>query len=218
MPLKNPEVYIFRAASLDRCTESGSGQQNRVRNFVPALCEGVALRYSLLHYPISGCPPELRPCRWGLGDKLTGCSFVPLRNLRSGHNSVPISRKKAAEQKKPLVHRNTHRHLHKPRRAALHFLWFFSERAGKTAQRAARGFSEKANLGLGIFIYRVPFRYRLRPQNLPCRQTYYSKMSKTPFAGFHHAQSKPLKNGRVRPCGICSKDAADQIEDTARTL
>ncbi len=102
MPLKNPEVYIFRAAALDRCTESGSGQQNRVRNFVPTLCEGVAFRYSLLHYPVSGCPPELRPCRWGLGDKLTGCSFVSLRNLWSGHNSVPISRKKAAEQKSRL--------------------------------------------------------------------------------------------------------------------
>lgn len=41
---------------------------------------------------------------------------------------------------------------HKPRRVALHFLWFFSERAGRTAQRATQGFSEKANLGLG-FIY-----------------------------------------------------------------
>lgn len=74
---KNPEVYIFRAASLDRCTESGSGQQSRVRNFVPALCKGVALRYSLLHYPISGCPPELRPCRLGLDDKLTGRTQTP---------------------------------------------------------------------------------------------------------------------------------------------
>ncbi len=95
MPLKNPEVYIFRAASLDRCTESDSGQQDKGRIFVPTLCEGVAFRYSLLHYPVSGCPPELRPCRWGLGDKLTGCSFVSLCNLWSGHNSVPISRKKA---------------------------------------------------------------------------------------------------------------------------
>ena len=64
VPLKNPEVYIFRAASPDRCTESGSGQQNRVRNFVPTLCEGVVFRYSLLHYPVSGCPPELRPESW----------------------------------------------------------------------------------------------------------------------------------------------------------
>ena len=52
----------------------------------------------------------LRPCRWGLGDKLTGCSFVSLRNLWSGHNSVPISRKKAAEQKSHLyteIHTDT---------------------------------------------------------------------------------------------------------------
>ena len=68
---KNPEVYIFRAASLDRCTDSGSGQQHKGRKFVPILCEGVVFRYSLLHYPVSGCPPELRPCRWGLGDKTT---------------------------------------------------------------------------------------------------------------------------------------------------
>lgn len=86
---------FFRAVSLDRCTESDSGQQDKGRIFVPTLCEGVAFRYSLLHYPVSGCPPELRPCRWGLGDKLTGCSFVSLCNLWSGHNSVPISRKKA---------------------------------------------------------------------------------------------------------------------------
>lgn len=104
---KNPEVYIFRAAALDRCTESGSGQQHRVRNFVPTLCEGVAFRYSFLHYPVSGCPPELRPCRWGLGDKLTGCSFVPLRNLRSGHNSVPISRKKQQSRKAACTQKYT---------------------------------------------------------------------------------------------------------------
>ena len=36
--------------------------------------------------------------------------------------------------------------------------------------------------------------------------------------GFTTHKSKPLKNGRVRPCGICSKDTADQIEGTARTL
>ena len=50
---KNRSLF-FRAASQDRCTESGSGQQNRGRNFVPTLCEGVAFRYSLLHYPFQG--------------------------------------------------------------------------------------------------------------------------------------------------------------------
>ena len=58
------------------------------RSFVPARCEGVCQSYTL----IAG------EC-WELGDKLTGCSFVPLRNLWSGHNSVPISCKRAAEQK-----------------------------------------------------------------------------------------------------------------------
>ena len=60
----------------------------RGRSFVPILCEGVRQSYTL----IAG------EC-WELGDKLTGCSFVPLRNLWSGHNSVPISCKRAAEQK-----------------------------------------------------------------------------------------------------------------------
>lgn len=64
VPLKNPEVYIFRAASQDRCTESGSGQQNKVRNFVPTLCEGVAFCYSLLHYLVSGCSSGGRPESW----------------------------------------------------------------------------------------------------------------------------------------------------------
>ncbi|MEE1553985.1 MAG: hypothetical protein U0K24_11895, partial [Lachnospiraceae bacterium] len=35
----------------------------------------------------------------GLGDKLTGCSFVSLCNLWSGHNSVPISRKEQQSRK-----------------------------------------------------------------------------------------------------------------------
>lgn len=52
----------------------------------------------------------------------------------------------------------------------------------------------------------------------PKEQAERLKNEQNSFAGFHHAQSKPLKNGRVRPCGICSKDTADQIEDTARTL
>lgn len=159
---KNPEVYIFRAASLGRCTESGSGQKNRVRNFVPTLCEGVAFRYSLLHHLVSGCPPELRPCRWGLGDKLTGCSFVSLRNLWSGHNSVPISRKKA-------------------------FLLRLHGRLFCPPSQAPQ-----SRLAFPL----VPFR--------KSRQN-GSKMSKTPFAGFHHAQSKLLKNERVRLCGICSR-------------
>ena len=57
-------------------------------------------------YPLRGCRVSLLPFALprfrGLGDKLTGCSFVSLRNLWSGHNSVPISRKKAAEQKSRL--------------------------------------------------------------------------------------------------------------------
>ena len=102
---------------------------------------------------------------------------------------------------------------HKPRRAALRFLWFFSERAGRTAQRAARGFSEKANLGLGIYISSTV--------SVPAKTTEPALTAQLCAVGLLHFtthKSKPLKNGRVRPCGICSKDTADQIEGTARTL
>ena len=81
-------------------------------------------------------------------------------------NHDPIQNAVACKSEQSKNFAAIRHNAHKPRRAALHFLWFFSERAGRTAQRAAQGFSEKANLGLGIFIYRVPFRYRLRPQNL----------------------------------------------------
>lgn len=146
-----------------------------MRIFVPTLCEGVAFRYSLLHYPVSGCPPELRPCRWGLGDKLTGCSFVSLRNLWSGHNSVPISRKKA----------------------------FLLRLHGRLFLSTVTSPAEPHCVSSGSF---------------PKEHAERLKNEQNSFAGFHHAQSKLLKNERVRPCGICSKDTADQIEDTARTL
>lgn len=78
---KSRSLY-FCAASLDRCTESGSGQQNKVRNFVPTLCKGVAFRYSLFfalpRFRVSArvTPLLLRSC-WGLGDKLTGRTQTP---------------------------------------------------------------------------------------------------------------------------------------------
>lgn len=135
VPLKNPEVYIFRAASPDRCTESGSGQQNKVRNFVPTLCEGVAFRYSLLHYPVSGCPPELRPESWCRKSR-------PLFKMLS-----PAKANRVRILQQYVI---THTSLAEPPCISS---GFFSERVGRTAQRAAQGFSEKANLGLG-FVYR----------------------------------------------------------------
>lgn len=178
MPLKKIPKFIFFVLPLwtDARNLAPVSRTRGGFSFLP-LCEGVAFRYSLLHYPVSGCPPELRPCRWGLGDKLTGCSFVSLRNLWSGHNSVPISRKKAAEQKSRL----------------------YTEIHTDTSTSPA----EPPCISSGFF---------------PKEQAERLKNEQNSFAGFHHAQSKPLKNGRVRPCGICSKDTADQIEDTARTL
>lgn len=67
-------------------------------------------------------------------------------------NHDPIQNAVACKSEQSKNFAAIRHNAHKPRRAALHFLWFFSERAGRTAQRAAQGFSEKANLGLG-FVY-----------------------------------------------------------------
>ena len=67
-------------------------------------------------------------------------------------NHDPIQNAVACKSEQSKNFAAIRHNAHKPRRAALHFLWFFSERAGRTAQRAAQGFSEKANLGLE-FVY-----------------------------------------------------------------
>ena len=76
----------------------------------------------------------------------------------------------------------------------------FSERAGRTALREHRDFLGRAYARLN--------RGACSECTALCRRS----------AGFHHAQSKLLKNGRVRLCGIRSKDTADQIEGTMRAL
>ena len=119
---KNRSLF-FRAVSLDRCTESGSGQQNRGRNFVPTLCEGVAFRYSLLHYPVSGCPPELRPESWCRKSR-------PLFKMLS-----PAKANRVRILQQYVI---THTSLAEPPCISS---GFFPERAGRTAQRAAQGFS-----------------------------------------------------------------------------
>lgn len=67
-------------------------------------------------------------------------------------NHDPIQNAVACKSEQSKNFAAIRHNAHKPRRAALRFLWFFSERAGRTAQRAAQGFSEKANLGLE-FVY-----------------------------------------------------------------
>jgi len=100
-------------------------------------------------------PDDPSNCRFAISrlDNETLSTFLYNRYANCGVDTILCqSHVKSSRTKKPLVRRSAHRHRHKPRRAALHFLWFFSERAGRTAQRVAQGFSEKANLGLR-FIY-----------------------------------------------------------------
>lgn len=152
----------------------------RGRSFVPILCEGFCQSYTL----IAG------EC-WGLDDKLTGCSFVPLRNLWSGHNFVSISCKRAAEQKCAQA---------LPQALQSHLASFF-ERAGRTAQRAHRDFSEKANLGFG-FIY---LGYCFGTDSKTIEPALNAQLCAVGLLYFTTHKSKPLKNERVRPCGICSR-------------
>lgn len=131
MPLKNPEVYFF---VLPLWTDA--------RNLIPVSRTRCGISFL----------PFVRVSRFDTPFCTT--SFQGVRQSYALKASVgnhdPIQNAAACKSEQSKNFAAVRHNAHKPRRAALLFLWFFSERAGRTAQRTAQGFSEKANLRLGI--------------------------------------------------------------------